>query len=320
MKAVTRGGGAGQFSFDESYAMPAVAARTEVLIEIRAAAINPVDYKVGKMLLGPKVGLDFSGVVRQVGAEVTQLVAGDEVYGTAAGSLAEYVAVDAGRIAKKPHSLSFTQAAAMPTVYLTGLQSLRAGGLSKSSKVLVIGASGGCGSAGVQLAKALGAKEVVGVSSGKNAEMVMAQGADRVIDYMTHSLAEEASDYDVVYDTATSSGAGEDYRASGQAVLAPPAPERRPQYVCINGGLSVWLRKLAGWEERDTQLILTDANTKDLELLAQMTDGVGPFGGIRKLAPVIFKTLPFEPTAVDAGFALLKSRRVVGKVVFEVKV
>ena len=152
MKAVTRGGGAGQFSFDESYAMPAVAARTEVLIEIRAAAINPVDYKVGKMLLGPKVGLDFSGVVRQVGAEVTQLVAGDEVYGTAAGSLAEYVVVDAGRIAKKPHSLSFTQAAAMPTVYLTGLQSLRAGGLSKSSKVLVIGASGGCGSAGVQLA------------------------------------------------------------------------------------------------------------------------------------------------------------------------
>ena len=51
-----------------------------------------------------------------------------------------------------------------------------------------------------------------------------------------------------------------------------------------------------------------------------MADGVGPFGGIRKLAPVIFKTLPFEPTAVDAGFALLKSRRVVGKVVFEVKV
>ena len=72
--------------------------------------------------------------------------------------------------------------------------------------MLVIGASGGCGSAGVQLAKALGAREVVGVCSGKNAELVRAQGADRVVDYQTQRLADEAADYDVVYDTATSSG------------------------------------------------------------------------------------------------------------------
>jgi len=120
-----------------------------------------------------------------------------------------------------------------------------------------------------------------------------------------------------VYDTATSSGAGEDYRAAGMAVLAPPQGERRPQYVTINGGLSVWLRKLIGWQEQDTQLILTDANTNDLELLAQMADGAGMYATSRKLSPVIFKTLPFEPNTVDEGFALLKSRRVVGKVVFE---
>ena len=269
------------------------------------------------MLLGPRVGLDFSGVVKQVGTGVSQLAVGDEVFGTAAGSLAEFVAVDAGRIAKKPSSLSFAQAAAMPTAYLTGLQSLRAGGVREDSKVLVIGASGGCGSAGVQIAKALGAREIVGVSSGKNAEMVRALGADRVVDYQTQRLADEPADYDVVYDTATNSGAGEDYRASGMARLAPPCGARRPQYVAINGKVTVWLRKLLGWQERDTQLILTDANTKDLEQLASMTDGTGPFGRTKKLSPIIFKTLPFEPNAVDEGFALLKSRRVVGKVVFE---
>ena len=198
---------------------------------------------------------------------------------------------------------------------LTGLQSLRVGGMSPRSKVLVIGASGGCGSAGVQLARALGTKEIVGVSSGKNAEM--AQGADRVLDYTQQRLAEDAADFDLVYDTATGSGAGEDYRTGGRALLAPPSLERRPQYVTINGGLSVWLRKLIGWQEQDTQLILTDANTRDLEQLAQMADGTGAYADAKRLAPVIFKTYPFLPNAIDDGFALLKSRRVVGKVVFE---
>ena len=123
----------------------------------------------------------------------------------------------------------------MPTAYLTGLQALRAGGVERDSKVLVIGASGGCGSAGVQLAKALGAREIVGVASGKNAQMVLAQGADRVIDYQTQRVEDEPADYDVVYDTATASGAGEDYRASGRARLAPARGERRAQYVAING-------------------------------------------------------------------------------------
>ena len=81
--------------------------------------------------------------------------------------------------------------------------------------------------------------------------------------------------------------------------------------------MSVWLRKLLGWQERDTTLILTDANRKDLEQLASMADGTGPFGRTKRLAPVIFKTFPFAPDAVDEGFVLLKSRRVVGKVVFD---
>ena len=316
MKAVTRRS-AGVFAFDENFATPALTSPKELLVEIKAAAINPIDYKVGKMLLGARVGLDFAGVVKQVGTDVADLAVGDKVFGTAAGSLAEFVTVDAGRVARMPSSLSFAEAAAMPTAYLTGLQALRAGGVERDSKVLVIGASGGCGSAGVQLAKALGAREIVGVASGKSAQMVLAQGADRVIDYQTQRMEDEPADYDVVYDTATASGAGEDYRASGRARLAPARGERRAQYVAINGKVSVWLRKLLGWQERDTTLILTDANTKDLEQLASMADGTGPFGRTKRLAPVIFKTFPFAPDAVDEGFVLLKSRRVVGKVVFD---
>ena len=314
MKAVTR---SAAFTFKSDAAVPRIKKPTEVLVSIRAAAINPVDYKAPKMLLGPIVGLDFSGVVEQVGAGVSTLAVGDAVYGTAPGTLAEFVVVDAGRIAKKPASLSFAQAAAMPTAYLTSLQSLRAAGMSTSSKVLVIGASGGCGSAGVQIAKTLGAKEIVGVCSGKNAEVVKAMGAHRIIDYQTQSLVNETPDYDVVYDTATNSGAGENYRASGIKLLAPVTSGRRPQYVAINGGLSVWLRKFMGWEQRDTHLILTDANTTDLQLLAQMVDAgdAAPFFG--KLSPAICKTLPFESAAIVEGFELLKSRRAVGKIVFQ---
>jgi len=314
MKAVTRGAA---LTFKSDVAVPRIKKPTEVLVSIRAAAINPVDYKAPKMLLGPIVGLDFSGVVEVVGAGVKTLAVGDAVYGTAPGTLAEFVVVDASRIAKKPASLSFAQAAAMPTAYLTSLQSLRAAGMSTFSKVLVIGASGGCGSAGIQIAKTLGAKEIVGVCSGKNAEVVKEMGAHRIIDYQTQSLVNETSDYDVVYDTATNSGAGENYRASGIKLLAPVTSGRRPQYVAINGGLSVWLRKFMGCEQRGTHLIITDANTKDLELLAQMVDSgdAAPFFG--KLSPTICKTFPFESAAIVEGFELLKSRRAVGKIVFQ---
>ena len=104
--------------------------------------------------------------------------------------------------------------------------------------------SGGCGSSGVQLAKALGAREIVGVASGKNAQMVLAQGADRVIDYQTQRVEDEPADYDVVYDTATASGAGEDYRASGRARLAPARAPRRHLHP------RSWLRRCGtGWEQ-----------------------------------------------------------------------
>ncbi len=119
-------------------------------------------------------------------------------------------------MALKPVTATFAQAAAMPTAYLTGLQGLRdKGGLKAGDKVLVIGASGGCGLAGISLAKHLGAKEIVAVCSGKNKAVVRERGATKVVDYTTEDLG-NASDlpknsFDLVYDTASGSGAGEDY-------------------------------------------------------------------------------------------------------------
>merc|ERR1712166_1126546 len=126
-------------------------------------------------------------------------------------------------------TLSFTQAAAMPTAYLTALQGLRDHGkLLEGGKVLVIGASGGTGLPALELAKAMGASEIVGVCSGRNRELVMEHGATRVIDYNTDKL--NGGPFDVIYDAATASGAGEDYKASSKALLVP----KTGTYVPLN--------------------------------------------------------------------------------------
>merc|ERR1711936_211582 len=122
------------------------------------------------------MGLDFAGVGEAVPDTESVFKVGDEVYGTTSGSMAEFAVCKSASTALKPGDLSFEEAAALPTAYITGLQGLRdQGGLQEGDKVLVIGASGGCGIAGVQLAKSLGASEIVGVCSGKNKDMVLKQ-------------------------------------------------------------------------------------------------------------------------------------------------
>ena len=135
-------GWTGGASFDQSSKVP-TCGRDEVLIRVKAAAINPVDYKLGRML-GSVVGLDVAGVVESVGSNVTSLNVGDEVFGGVKGSLAEFAVGKPESLGKKAKCLSFVEAAAMPIAYMTSLQSLRdAGKLEPGSRVLIIGASGG---------------------------------------------------------------------------------------------------------------------------------------------------------------------------------
>jgi NADPH:quinone reductase-like Zn-dependent oxidoreductase len=144
-------------------------------------------------------GLDVAGTVVATGADVTGFQAGEEVFGIARGSFAEYAAARADKLARKPASLSFTQAAAVAVSGLAALQGLRAGHIHAGQKVLVIGASGGVGSYAVQLAKAFGA-EVTGVCSAGKMDLVQSIGADHVIDYTKDDFADGRQHYDLILD------------------------------------------------------------------------------------------------------------------------
>ena len=186
----------------------------EVLIRVRAASINHADwvYATGRPLIArlafglraPKNivrGKDVAGQVEAVGAGVTRLRAGDEVYAEVeSGSFADYVCAPDSRVALKPANLSFEQAATVPLAARTALQALRDGGqLKAGQKVLINGASGGVGTFAVQIAAALGA-EVTAVCSSRNADLVRSLGADHVIDYAEHDFTRGAQRYDVILD------------------------------------------------------------------------------------------------------------------------
>lgn len=188
----------------------------EVLLAVRAAGVDPgvwhlmtgMPYLVriaGFGLRKPKVatrGRDVAGRVEAVGRNVTRFKPGDEVYGTCEGSFAEYATAREDRLALKPASLSFEQAAAVPISAGTALQALRdAGEVKAGHHVLVIGAAGGVGTFAVQLAKACGA-EVTGVCSTTKTDLVRSIGADHVIDYTREDFTEGSRRYDLIVDIA----------------------------------------------------------------------------------------------------------------------
>jgi len=184
----------------------------EVLIRIRAAAANPMDYGLMsgvylmRLMTGlrkPKLtrpGADLAGEVEAVGKNVTRFQPGDPVFGGARGAFAEYVCAREDRLASKPANLTFEQAAAIPVAGLTALQGLRdKGRLQPGQKVLVNGAAGGVGTFAVQVGKWLGA-QVTGVCSTRNVDLVRSIGADHVIDYTRDDFTRSGERYDLIFD------------------------------------------------------------------------------------------------------------------------
>lgn len=174
--------------------------RGDLLVRVRAASVNPVDWKLREGYLGAlplpfTPGGDFSGVVESLGAEVTEFREGDEVFGCTPGSRgadAEYIVVPQDAAAPKPRALGHTRAASVPLVALTAWQALHERGrLASGQTVLILGASGGVGSMAVQLAKSAGAR-VVGVVSTANLLRARELGADELIDYTRQPELEEA--------------------------------------------------------------------------------------------------------------------------------
>jgi NADPH:quinone reductase-like Zn-dependent oxidoreductase len=189
-----------------------VAGAKDVLIEVKAASLNPIDHIIAsgayknmiQLSLPTTIGFDVSGVVVEKGAEVTNLEIGDLVFSRAPrnqmGTIAEYVAINSSVVSKKPANLSFEEAAGLPLTGLTTIQALEKVGLKKNDKILIHAGSGGVGSFAIQYAKSLGAY-VYTTTSTENVSWVKELGADRVIDYKKEDYKIIAKDVDIVFDT-----------------------------------------------------------------------------------------------------------------------
>lgn len=201
----------------------------DVLVRVRASSVNPADLAVvtGRPSLIRAVtglrrprkqvpGRDLAGVVEAVGAAVAGLQPGDEVYGEAHQTYAEYAAVSPAQLSRKPANLTFEQAAAVPLAGLTAWQALEKAQIRSGQRVLVNGASGGVGHFAVQIAKAQGA-DVTAVCSRRNAELVTSIGADHVIDYQQSDYTTLGQQYDVIVDVVVTHRLADTRRALAPA-------------------------------------------------------------------------------------------------------
>jgi NADPH:quinone reductase-like Zn-dependent oxidoreductase len=295
----------------------------QVLLEVHAAALNPLDWhymrgtpyvmRFDTGLLEPKkptLGVDVAGRVVAVGSNVTRFKIGDEVFGTAPGSLAQFALATDTKIVHKPAGLSFEQAAAVPVAALTALQGLRDAGLQRGDSVLINGASGGVGTFAVQIARAMGL-HVTGVCSGRNVERVRALGADRVIDYTQEDFTRDNQRYDVVLDLV-----GNRSLLGIRRVLKPGG-----RHVLIGGGGpddGRWLGPLPKvlhgmllnpFVDEEFSMMIATIDAADLQRLATLMRD-------RKVVPVIDRryTLAQVPDAID----YLEQGRARGKVVITV--
>ncbi|WP_084073703.1 NAD(P)-dependent alcohol dehydrogenase [Demequina sp. NBRC 110052] len=295
----------------------------QVRIRNRAAGLNPYDWHIyradpalartfsGWRTPGERVlGADVAGVVDAVGPGVIEFAVGDCVYGEIGfGACGDYTVAKSAGLARKPQSLSFTEAAAVPMAALTALQGLEAGRVSEGSRVLVIGASGGVGHMAVQLARVLRAARVVAVCSGRNASWVAELGADRVIDYTRERVEDCNEQFDVIVDLVATST----FRA-----LAPLL-DANGSYVLLGGiGGGKILGPLGGIlraqavglvKRRRVVQMTAKVLASDLTRIAAWIDD----GRVR---PVLDTVFPLERyrDALD----LLEGGHVAGKVVVEV--
>lgn len=262
----------------------------EVVLRVRAASVNPLDWRMKT----ERPGVDIAGEIVAVGRKVTQFKSGDAVFGGATGSFAEYVCAREGRLVRKPDGLSFEQAAAVPIAGLTVLQALRdKGHLQPGQKVLINGASGGLGTFAVQIAKSFGAT-VTGVCSTKNIELVRSLGADRVIDYTHQDFTEDGARYDLLLDNV------------GNRDLLALKRVLNPNGKCVITGapkkmsaVFTWILRIfaRSWLLRQNfKFLIANINRDDLTTLGELiTAG--------KLAPVIDRRYRLSETANAMAYA-----------------
>ena len=271
-----------------------VPADDEVLIRVHATTVNRTDchrraakpflWRFFAGLLRPRhriLGGEMAGEVEAVGRGVTEFVVGDRVFGTTGpklGGHAEYLTRrESGIVAHKPERLTFEEAAAIPDGFLSALTCLRRAGLKAGQSILVYGASGSVGTAGVQLARHYGA-DVTAVCNTANLELARSLGADRVIDYTQEDFTRNGETYDVVFD------------AVGKLTFRRCKRSLKPGgiYIATDGlrnfPLSLWTSRVG---DKRVSLPLPDWKKEDIVFLKQLVDA----GEYR---PVIDRRYPLE--------------------------
>ena len=270
----------------------------EVVLRVRAASVNPLDWR----MKAQRPGVDIAGEIVAVGRAVTQFKPGDEAFGVAKGAFAEYACAPEAKLARKPASVSFEQLAAVPVAGLTALQALRdKGHLEPQQKLLINGAAGGIGTFAVQIAKSFGAN-VSGVCSTKNVELVRSLGADRVIDYTREDFTEGSERYDLILDNV------------GNRTLSAMKRVLSPRGRCVMAGApkklsTVFARilKALAWSpflRQKFKFLIANINRDDLTLFCDLIQA-------GKVTPVIDKRYSLTQTAdaiayVEEGHARAK--------------
>ena len=305
----------------------------EILVQVHAAGLNPIDYTIPKGTFKPilrfqlpaTLGSDLAGVVVEAGSRVTRFKPGDAVFASifdlGTGALAEFAVVPENAAAHKPANLDFVQAASIPMVGLTSWQALKERAkLKPGQKVFIPAGSGGIGTFAIQLAKHLGAKVGTTTSTG-NVALVQSLGADEVIDYKKQEFEEVLRDYDAVLGTVRGNTIEKSLRIlkSGSTVISLVGP---PDAAFARArGMNFFMRFVIGLLSRQ---LIRHARKRGVEysFLFVHPDGrqlaeISELLQAGRIRPVIDKVFPFDQT--KEALAYLEKGRAKGKVVVQIR-
>jgi NADPH:quinone reductase-like Zn-dependent oxidoreductase len=303
--------------------------QNDLLVSVRAASVNPVDFKIRAGALKQIVpyrlplvlGNDLSGVVVSVGASVSRFKVGDEVFARLdkdrIGAYAEFALIRETAAAHKPANLSHVEAASIPLVGLTAWQALiDIAKLSAGQSVLIHAGSGGVGTFAIQLAKHLGATVATTVGA-RNSDLVKALGADQIIDYKSQRFDELVKDVDVVFDTQGGETLERSFRVvkrGGIVVTVGGVPDAKfakawglnPFLVLALGFLTRRITRAAARRGAKFEYLFMHADGAELGEIAKLLDA-----GV--IGPVIDRTFPLA--SIRDALAYAEAGRTVGKVV-----
>lgn len=283
----------------------------QVLVQVKVASLNPIDYKLRSGFLKDwmpltfpaTLGGDFSGVITEVGKGVADYKVGDEVFGSAitlnggSGSLAQYAASNVKNIALKPKTIDFAAAASLPLVGASAIQAIEEHiSLQKGQKILIQGGAGGIGSIAIQLAKMHGAF-VAATAAGEDMKFVKNLGADQVINYKEQDFSEILKDFDGVFDTVGGEVTNKSFKVLKQdgilvSMTGQPSDELAKQYGIIAIGQG------------------TKTTSEKLKHLAKLIDS-------GKIKPQVDRIFPLEQ--IKEAFDFLEKEHPKGKVVVSIK-